>query len=205
MTPVLSTATMWRASFIVSSPWRMILKLTGFTTIMTTFLIGTILNGERSGSAVGDVGCVAGLVSERETNNDEAAPGASGELSSDEAAGAGAHTSGLMGANGTHDSANAASGKKEHAAAREDEAEETAAGAAAAEESAQARGLSLTVLAEKVTCADEIAHVTTLESRGVVRSSATLDTKAVAASADERESPVVASGVLNALESRSSS
>ena len=203
MTPVLSTATMRSARFIVSGPWRVILKLTGSTTITTESLIGTMSNGVRSGGAVGDVGCVAGLVSERETDDDEAAPGASGELSSEEAAGAGAHTSGRMRNDGTHDSASAASNEEERAAAREDEAEKTAAGAAAAEESARARGLPLTVLAEKVTCADEIAHVTTLESRGVVRGSATLDTKAVVAGADERESPVVASGVMNGLESRS--
>ena len=96
--------------------------MTGSTTITTASLIGTISNGVRYGGAVGDVGCVTGLASERETDDDEAAHGASGELSSEEATGAGAHTSGLIGDDGTHESASAASGEVERAAAREDEA-----------------------------------------------------------------------------------
>lgn len=70
------------------------------TTIATAFTPGTISTGRRLATAVGDVSCESGLVSKHEANDEGVQNGAAGEVSSEEAVGAGSHTSEWIGEEG---------------------------------------------------------------------------------------------------------
>ena len=78
--------------------------MVGSITIATAAVAGMITLGGRVKSAIGEVSCATGLVKGRDAEEEDNARGATGDVSSEDADGAGAHTSGWMGEKGIHDS-----------------------------------------------------------------------------------------------------
>ena len=90
----MSTTTRWRARLSVNPPYPITLNVVGSIKIATAAFAGMITLGGRATLALRKVSCAIGLVKARDAMDENNARGETGDVSSKDENGAGAHTSG---------------------------------------------------------------------------------------------------------------
>ena len=150
----------------------------------------------RAKSALGEVSCATGLVKRRDAEEEDNARGATGDVSSEDDDGAGAHTSGWMGEEGTHDFESGRFGERERVSARDIDA--TAVTTVVA---AQISELEIAEVAASVTRDDNAALGALVRASSGACTDTTLVTSAVTGMDGERESAEAAAAASRALSS----